>query len=120
MNSSRRDHDPDPESLPNADQHKVVVAWLRRAREARRSEPAPRISDPEVVCPDENAAMAEAARRTRDDADDQVEWIYLRNASDQWVARRVQRHPILEKEVRPWWKSLLESLLDGLSYWWWH
>jgi hypothetical protein len=37
--------------------------------------------------------MEEAARRTRDDADDQVEWIYLRNAADQWVARRVQRNP---------------------------
>jgi hypothetical protein len=62
--------------------------------------------------------MKEAARRNRDDADDQVEWIYLRNAADQWVARRVQRHPILEKEVRPWWKSLLESLLDADSYMW--
>lgn len=118
MNSSRRDHDPDPESLPNADQHKVVVAWLRRTRDARRSDPAVRISDPEVVCPDQDAAMKEAARRNRDDADDQVEWIYLRNAADQWVARRVQRHPILEKEVRPWWKSLLESLLDADSYMW--
>jgi hypothetical protein len=118
VNSSRRDHDPDPESLPNADQHKVVVAWLRRTREARRSDPAPRISDPEVVCPDEDAAMEEAAHRTRDDADDQIEWIYLRNPAGQWVARRVQRHPIVEERVRPWWKSLLESLLDALSYMW--
>jgi hypothetical protein len=116
VNSSRRDHDPDPESLPNADQHKVMVAWLRRTREARRSDPAPRISDPEVVCPDQDAAMKEAARRTRDDADDQVEWIYLRNAADQWVARRVQRHPIVEKgeSFHPWW----EILLEALSYWW--
>jgi len=76
------------------------------------------MSDPEVVCPDQDAAMKEAARRTRDDADDQVEWIYLRNAADQWVARRVQRHPVVEKEVRPLWKSLLESLLDALSYMW--
>jgi hypothetical protein len=71
----------------------LEVAWLRRTREARRSDPARRISDPEVVCPDRDAAMEEAARRTRDDADDQVEWIYLRNAADQWVARRVQRNP---------------------------
>jgi hypothetical protein len=118
VNSSQRDHDPDPESLPNADQHKVVVPWLRRTREARRSDPVPRISDLEVVCPDQHAAMEEAARRTRNDAADQVKWIYLRNAADQWVARRVQRHPIVEKEVRPLWKSVLESLLDALSYMW--
>jgi hypothetical protein len=83
VNASRRDYDPDPESLPNADQHNVVVAWSQRNREARQSDPAPRIAEPEVVCPDEDAAMKEAARRTRDDADDQVEWIYLPNASDQ-------------------------------------
>jgi hypothetical protein len=96
----------------------LEVASLRRTRAARRSDPARRISDPEIVCPDRDAAMEEAARRTRDDADDQVEWIYLRNAADQWVARRVQRHPIVEKEVRPWWKSLLESLLDAASLMW--
>jgi len=62
--------------------------------------------------------MEEAALRTRDDADDQVEWIYLRNAAGQWVARRVHRHPTVEEEVRPLWKSLLESLLDALSYMW--
>ena len=62
--------------------------------------------------------MREAARRTRDNADDEVEWIYLRNAADQWVARRVRRHPIVEKgqSLDPWW----ESLLEALSYWWWH
>jgi hypothetical protein len=56
--------------------------------------------------------MEEAARRTRDDADDQVEWIYLRDAAGQWVARRVQRHPIVENEegFHPWWESLLEAL----------
>jgi hypothetical protein len=48
----------------------------------------------------------------------QVEWIYLRNAAGQWVARRVQRHPTVEKEVQPWWKSLLEGLLDALAYMW--
>ena len=117
MNFSRRDHQPNPESLPNANQHNLVVAWLRRTREARRSDPALRVSDPEVVYPDQDAAIEEAARRTRDDADDQFEWIYLRNAAGQWVARRVQRHPIVAG-VRPWRQSLLESLLDALSYVW--
>jgi hypothetical protein len=46
----------------------------------------------EIVCADEESAKTEAARQGSVDDADQAEWIYLRNASGQWVARRTPRH----------------------------
>lgn len=48
----------------------------------------------EIVCANERAARAEAERQQSIDLPD-VEWIYLRNASGQWVARRTlhYEHP---------------------------
>jgi hypothetical protein len=51
----------------------------------------------EIACASEDAAKAEAERQQSLDIRS-AEWIYLRNASGQWVARRTPRnlqpHPI--------------------------
>lgn len=45
----------------------------------------------EVECEDGEAAEAEASRRQADETDPEMEWIYLRNKQEVWVARRVRR-----------------------------
>lgn len=45
----------------------------------------------EVECADGEAAEAEAARRQAAEDDPEMEWIYLRNKQEVWVARRVRR-----------------------------
>jgi len=45
----------------------------------------------EVACTNEDAAKAEAERQQGLDTR-HAEWIYLRNASGQWVARRTPRN----------------------------
>jgi hypothetical protein len=44
----------------------------------------------EIACASEDAAKAEVERQQGLDTRD-AEWIYLRNASGQWVARRTPR-----------------------------
>jgi len=69
----------------------------------------------EIPCDTEAAAQAEAERQQALEAPEEVEWIYLRNKSKQWVARRTPRHLFIAKpsefasEVTG---GLLESVLD--------
>ena len=46
----------------------------------------------EIRCDTETAAKAEAERQQALEDPGEVEWIYLRNKSKQWVARRTPRH----------------------------
>jgi hypothetical protein len=46
----------------------------------------------EIACQNEGAAQVEAKRQQGSDDPDVAEWIYLRNASGQWVARRTPRN----------------------------
>ena len=49
-------------------------------------------SQAEVRCADEATAMTEAGRQQARESDgEHVEWIYLRNAAGEWVARRTLR-----------------------------
>jgi len=62
----------------------------------------------EIVCDSEAAAKAEARRQQLAEDPEEVEWIYLRNKSSAWVARRTPRH--LELPPEPWWSRVLEAL----------
>ena len=67
----------------------------------------------EIVCADEAAAKAEAARQEAAD-DPSVEWVYLHNdKTDQWLARRVPRDPSMyaERTRTPLWEAFLQNLL---------
>lgn len=46
----------------------------------------------EIVCVDERNAKMEADRQQQLEDPQAVEWIYLRNRDQQWVARRTPRH----------------------------
>ncbi len=46
----------------------------------------------EIVCADEHGARVEAVRQQQLEDPEEVEWIYLRNQNQQWVARRTPRH----------------------------
>lgn len=71
-------------------------------------EPASDFDRLEIACGSEEAARLEAERRQATDDDERAEWIYLRNAQDVWVARRVPRDwkpkPISAK--RAFWEWL--------------
>ena len=45
----------------------------------------------EILCADRASAESEAGRRQQLETDPAMEWIYLRNGGEQWVARRVPR-----------------------------
>jgi hypothetical protein len=62
----------------------------------------------EIACASEDAAKAEADRQQSLDARD-AEWIYLRNASGQWVARRTPR------DLQPPPISMRRALLEWLT-----
>jgi hypothetical protein len=67
----------------------AVLRWQRRSDSTDR-EQADGFDWREIVCASGDAAKAEAERQQSLDPLD-VEWIYLRNASGQWVARRTPR-----------------------------
>lgn len=73
-------------------------------------------SDPvgtyEIVCSNEQAAQAEAARQQIADSSD-AEWIYLRNANGQWVARRTLRGTLAPVSMR---KAFLEWLTNPFNW----
>ncbi len=71
-------------------------------------QPAP-FEETEVTVASEAAAAAEARRRQLLETDpDTIEWIYLRNADGQWVARRVLRYGSPPAPVGP--KSMLGKI----------
>lgn len=63
--------------------------WRRRRHSTDR-EQADGFDWREIACASEDAAKAEAERRQSFDTP-HAEWIYLRDASGQWVARRTPR-----------------------------
>jgi hypothetical protein len=67
----------------------------------------------EVECATEKDASAEAERRQLLEPDPEtVEWIYLRNADERWVARRVLRDGTLPAPEPPTEKSLKRKVGD--------
>lgn len=62
----------------------------------------------EIVCTNEQAARTEAERQQSLDTPD-AEWIYLRNTSGQWVARRSLRG------VQPAPVSMRRAFLEWLT-----
>jgi hypothetical protein len=66
-----------------------VLRWRRRSH-STDSEQADGFDWREITCASEEAAKAEAERQQSLDTR-AAEWIYLRNASGQWVARRTPR-----------------------------
>jgi hypothetical protein len=66
----------------------------------------------EVACADESTAREEAAHREAREEDNAMEWIYLRNRSGQWVARRVLKNPPPECERKSRAKRVLDALLN--------
>jgi hypothetical protein len=82
---------------------------LRSSADKPDSEPNGGFAWSEIICENREAAQSEAQRQQeRDNAD--AEWIYLRNGSGEWVARRTPRD--LKPARKPLWKSLLEALID--------
>lgn len=79
---------------------------MRRRRDMR-PDPYADFDWREIVCSDEAAAATEAERRQRLERGNDGEWIYLRNAGGQWVARRTPR------DLKPR-RSSREELLDSL------
>jgi hypothetical protein len=70
----------------------------------------------EISCASSTAAKAEALRQQEREPDQAaVEWIYLRNTSGTWVARRTQRY-IAPPEAPPtrtsWLGALWEAFLN--------
>ncbi len=66
-----------------------VLRWRRRSHSTDR-EQADGFDWREIACASGDAAKAEAERQQSLETRD-AEWIYLRNASGQWVARRTPR-----------------------------
>jgi hypothetical protein len=66
-----------------------VLRWRRRSHSTDREQPDG-FAWREIACASGDAAKAEAERQQSLDTRD-AEWIYLRNASGQWVARRTPR-----------------------------
>jgi hypothetical protein len=64
-----------------------------RERAAEREDVAA-VEQREVVCVSEDDARDEVERQQAAEPDRRAEWIYLRNASEVWVARRVDRYPV--------------------------
>jgi hypothetical protein len=62
----------------------------------------------EITCESREAAQSEAERQQERDSAD-AEWIYLRNPSGEWVARRTPRH--FQPPREPLWTSFLDALL---------
>jgi hypothetical protein len=66
----------------------------------------------EITCTDEEAARTEARRRqSLEPEGSPMEWIYLRNKSETWVARRVDNTPRPEKLTL---KKLAEDILNAI------
>ncbi len=61
----------------------------------------------EIACADRASAEREAAQQQQSETDPSVEWIYLRNTAERWVARRVPR----DGPAQP--PSRSEGLVDG-------
>ncbi len=66
-----------------------VLRWRRRSHSTDRQQPDG-FDRREIACASGDAAKAEAERQQSLDTRD-AEWIYLRNANGQWVARRTPR-----------------------------
>lgn len=81
--------------------------WRRRRHSTDR-EQADGFDWREIACASEDAAKAEAERRQSFDTPD-AEWIYLRNASGQWLARRTPR------DWQPPPISMLRAFLEWLT-----
>jgi hypothetical protein len=64
----------------------------------------------EIVCESGEAAQSEAERQQERDSAE-AEWIYLRNPSGEWVARRTPRQ--LEPPREPFWSwsNFIDALL---------
>lgn len=73
----------------------------------------------EVECASEVAAKAEVERQEAAESDARAEWIYLRNGSGVWIARRVDRYfaaePVSLKQAA---KEEAGSLLNPLEWPW--
>jgi hypothetical protein len=74
----------------------------------------------EIVCASEVGAKAEAERQQAAELDERAEWIYLRNATEMWVARRVDRYaadhePVSFKRAA---KEEAANLLNPLEWPW--
>jgi hypothetical protein len=63
----------------------------------------------------EEAARTEAEQQQATDDPAEAEWIYLRNRSGQWVARRTPRN--MRQPKTTWRQALLEALnpFDGVG-----
>jgi hypothetical protein len=84
---------------------------LRPSADKPGSEPNDGFAWSEIICESREAAQSEVQRQQERDSAE-AEWIYLRNESGEWVARRTPRH--LKPARKPLWKSLLEALMENL------
>lgn len=78
----------------------------------KSSDQSPPFEWREIPCASAEAARVEAVRQQELEDPDEVEWIYLRNKDQQWVARRTPRH--LGPEPSSKRKSILGALVDNL------
>jgi hypothetical protein len=66
----------------------------------------------EIACADENTAREQAAHQQAREEAGAMEWIYLRNRSGQWVARRVPKNPPPESERKSRAKRVIDALVN--------
>lgn len=68
----------------------------------------------EIECADEQSARALAAERQAAEQEPGAEWIYLRNRSRQWVARRIPpgAFPRRLRRANPAAESFLEAIIN--------
>jgi hypothetical protein len=86
----------------------IAGARMRLRANKPRSEPNDEFVWSEITCESQEAAQSEAERQQERDSAD-AEWIYLRNPSGQWVARRTPRS--LKPPREPWWSSVIDAVL---------
>lgn len=69
----------------------------------------------EIGCSDRASAEAEAARQQQSETDPSMEWIYLRDSEEQWVARRVPRTGDGPEPKRSRGERIFDGALDFLG-----
>jgi hypothetical protein len=68
----------------------------------------------EISCRDESSAKDEMRRQQELDDPDEAEWIYLRNKTGHWVARRTPRHMGIPGRRPSVSRTLFAEFLDHL------
>lgn len=102
-------------ALPKSPPTTLGSVRLRPDRRGDGDTPFPEFARREIVCADEDAAKAEAARQEAADDPAIAEWIYLHSdKTGQWVARRVPRDPASYQKPTSLRSAFLGGIIENL------